>query len=174
MKISIRKIAFAAVVAAAYAALTIVLAPISFGPLQLRVSEVLCILPFFFPSSAWGLFVGCVIANMFSIYGVIDVIFGSAATLVSGFCVIWLGKRSEGIISKILACFSPAVFNALFVGGVIAYSVAEDAFWSVYVFSGAEIFLSELAVLLILGLPIMLNIHKTRLYKELQNIYNSK
>ena len=49
MKVSVRKMALAAVVAAIYASLTMFLAPISYGPIQLRVSEILCILPFFFP-----------------------------------------------------------------------------------------------------------------------------
>ena len=55
------RLAVMAVIAAAYAALTIVLAPISYGPVQFRISEVLCILPFFIPSSTWGLVVGCVV-----------------------------------------------------------------------------------------------------------------
>lgn len=55
MKISTRKLASAAVVGAAYAALTLLLAPISFGLVQFRVSEALCILPAFVPFTAWGL-----------------------------------------------------------------------------------------------------------------------
>ena len=58
MKISTRKLASAAVVGAAYAALTLLLAPISFGLVQFRVSEALCILPAFVPFTAWGLWAG--------------------------------------------------------------------------------------------------------------------
>ena len=81
MKFPVRKIAFSAVVAAVYAALTMLLAPISYGVLQFRISEVLCILPFFFPSTVWGLFIGCAISNILSTYGLLDVVMGSAATL---------------------------------------------------------------------------------------------
>ena len=56
MHITTRKLAAAAVTGAAYAALTMLLAPISYGAIQCRVSEVLCILPFFIPCTAWGLF----------------------------------------------------------------------------------------------------------------------
>lgn len=66
MHTSTKKLAAAAVVGAAYAALTMVLAPISYGAIQMRVSEVLCILPFFVPCTAWGLFLGCAIANVIS------------------------------------------------------------------------------------------------------------
>lgn len=81
MKISTRKLAAAAVVGAAYAALTLVLAPISFGLVQFRVSEALCILPAFVPCTAWGLWAGCAIANLAGGYGLPDIVFGSLATL---------------------------------------------------------------------------------------------
>lgn len=58
------KLATAAVVGACYAVLTMILAPISYGAVQFRVSEALCILPFFMPCTAWGLFGGCIIANL--------------------------------------------------------------------------------------------------------------
>ena len=61
-----RNIVTAAVIGALYAVLTMVLAPISYGPVQCRISEVLCILPFFMPSTTWGLFFGCAIANIAS------------------------------------------------------------------------------------------------------------
>lgn len=54
MHITTRKLAAAAVTGAAYAALTMLLAPISYGAIQCRVSEVLCILPFFIPCTAWA------------------------------------------------------------------------------------------------------------------------
>ena len=57
MHITTKKLAFAAVVGAAYAALTMLLAPISFGLVQFRVAEALCILPAFLPAASWGLWV---------------------------------------------------------------------------------------------------------------------
>ena len=55
MNSSVKNLASAAVVGSAYAALTMLLAPISFGLVQFRVSEALCILPAFLPSASWGL-----------------------------------------------------------------------------------------------------------------------
>ena len=86
MHITTRKLAAAAVTGAAYAALTMLLAPISYGAIQCRVSEVLCILPFFIPCTAWGLFAGCAIANLLSAAGIFDVVFGSLATLLAALC----------------------------------------------------------------------------------------
>ena len=52
-----------AAIAALYVVLTLVFAPISFGPVQVRIAEALCILPMFTPAAIPGLFIGCLIAN---------------------------------------------------------------------------------------------------------------
>jgi uncharacterized membrane protein len=62
----------AAVIGAAYAALTIALAPFSYGPVQLRFSEALTVLPCFTPAAIPGLFVGCLVSNLVSPYGITD------------------------------------------------------------------------------------------------------
>ena len=72
----------AAMIAAAYAAVTILLAPISYGPMQVRVSEALTILPLFTPAAIPGLFIGCAIANLAGGAVALDAIFGSLATLI--------------------------------------------------------------------------------------------
>ena len=82
-----QKLVSAAIVGALYAVLTMVLAPISYGPVQCRVSEVMCILPFFMPHTTWGLFLGCAIANIASTAGLADIVFGSLATLFACLCI---------------------------------------------------------------------------------------
>ena len=80
---SVRQLTLAAVIGALYAVLTLTASVfgITYGPVQCRVSEALCVLPFFFPEAKWGLFVGCLIANLLSPYGAPDIICGSLATL---------------------------------------------------------------------------------------------
>ena len=95
MKFTPRNLAFAAVVGAAYCALTLLLAPISFGAVQFRVSEALCILPAFLPGSAWGLWLGCALANFFGGYGVPDIVFGALATLGSSLCAARRARRKK-------------------------------------------------------------------------------
>ncbi|MGE4485563.1 MAG: QueT transporter family protein [Oscillospiraceae bacterium] len=168
MDTSIRKISFAAVVAAVYAALTILLAPISYGPVQMRLSEAMCILPFFFPMSVWGLFIGCIIANLMSAYGIIDVVFGSAATLMAALCTMYMGKKSSGgVLSKALACLPPVVFNAVIIGAVISFSATPDAFWAGFIVNGAEVALGEFAVMYVIGLPLMIYLPGTAFFQEL-------
>ena len=75
----------AAVVAAAYAGLTMLFAGPSYGYAQFRIAEAFCVLPFFFPATAPGLLVGCLVANLLSPYGAVDVICGTAATGLAAF-----------------------------------------------------------------------------------------
>ena len=76
-----QKLTLAAMTAAAYAALSLLGAVfgLTFGPIQVRFSEALCLLPFLFPETAWGLGVGCLIANLFSPYGALDIVVGRRA-----------------------------------------------------------------------------------------------
>lgn len=71
-----------AMIAGIYAALTIVLAPISFNFIQVRIAEALCILPLFTNAAVPGLFLGCLIGNFFGGAVLTDVFFGSLATLI--------------------------------------------------------------------------------------------
>ncbi len=153
----LRRLCYAAVVGAAYAALTMLLAPISYGPLQLRLAELLCVLPFLHPVFAWGLFVGCLIANLMSAGGLLDIVFGSLATLAAALCTAALGRRSRERLCSALGCLMPVVFNALVVGAVLAATGAGAgrsfaAAWALY---GAQLALSEAAVMLLLGLPLL-------------------
>ena len=72
----------AAAIATVYVVLTLVFAPISYGEVQVRISESLTILPFFTPAAVPGLFIGCLIANITGGAVIWDIIFGSIATLL--------------------------------------------------------------------------------------------
>lgn len=72
----------AAAIGAIYVVITLLFAPLSFGEVQIRFSEALTILPYFTPAAIPGLFVGCIIANLFGGALPIDIIFGSIATLI--------------------------------------------------------------------------------------------
>lgn len=158
MHITTRKLTAAAVTGAAYAALTMLLAPISYGAIQCRVSEVLCILPFFIPCTAWGLFAGCAIANLLSAAGIFDVVFGSLATLLAALCTAWLGRGrgAQSWVRCILAALMPVVFNFVFVGAVLTWSLTDAVFphlnASFWIFGG-QVALGEVIVLGVLGLP---------------------
>ncbi len=104
----------AAIIAAMYAALTIGFQPICYGQIQVRVSEVLTVLPFFTPAAIPGLFVGCLLANVFSPIGLADVIFGSLATLIAAYVTSKMRKTY-------LAPLPPVIVNGIVVGFELYY-----------------------------------------------------
>ena len=108
-------LAEAAVIAAIYALLTIVLAPISYGAVQVRISEALTVLPFFTPAAVPGLFVGCIAANIMSPYGLADLIFGSAASLIGVIGSYLLRKK------PLLVPLAPVISNGIIVGAMLYY-----------------------------------------------------
>lgn len=95
------------ILAAMYVALTLVFAPISYGALQFRVSELLVMMPFFNKKWIAGITIGCAIANMFSPLGIVDVVFGTLATFIAGV-----------LVSKVKNIYVASLFPAL-VNGVI-------------------------------------------------------
>lgn len=108
-------LAEASVIAAIYAVLTIVLAPISYGAVQVRISEALTVLPFFTPAAVPGLFVGCIAANLLSPYGLPDLIFGSLATLIGAAGSYMLRKKPA------LVSLPPVISNGIIVGVMLYY-----------------------------------------------------
>ena len=106
----------AAMIAAIYVVLTTVFAAFSFGEVQVRISEALTILPAFTPAAIPGLFVGCIISNFLGGAILMDVIFGSIATLIGA--VFTYKLRGS---SKWLAPLPPIVANALIVPFTLFY-----------------------------------------------------
>ena len=169
-----RKLAASGVIAAVYAVLTMALAPISYGAIQFRISEAMCILPFFIPSSAMGLFLGCAIANIMT-GNIFDVIFGSLATLCAGLITAWLGKKSHSIKNAVLACLMPVIFNALIIGAVIttAYSGLKlfDNF-GVFALNAAYVGLGEAGVMFFIGLPLIVKLKEKKFFTDWANKIN--
>ena len=137
------KLAVSAVIAALYAALTIALAPISYGPLQFRVSEALTVIPFLIPGTVWGLFIGCILANLYT-GSVLDILFGSLATLLAALLTAHFGKKGNTVKNRLLGCLMPVVFNALTVG------------------------VGEAGVLYLIGYPLMQYLPRIRFFRDMR------
>ncbi|QCX32729.1 QueT transporter family protein [Caloramator sp. E03] len=98
----------AGVIAAIYYVLTVVLKPISYGAVQFRLSEAMTILPFYMPEAIPGLFLGCMLANIFGGLGLIDIVFGSLTTLAAAYL-------TSKMPNKYLAVIPPILLNAFIV-----------------------------------------------------------
>lgn len=102
-----KHITHAALIGAAYAALTLVLAPISYAAVQLRLSEALTVLPILTPAAVPGLFVGVLIANALGPFSLIDMVCGSLLTLAAALLTRWWRKWPA------LALLPPVLLNGL-------------------------------------------------------------
>ena len=105
-----------AMIAACYVVLCLVFEPISYGGVQVRIAEALAILPLFTPAAIPGLFIGCIIANVIGGGIVLDVVFGSIATLIGAVGTYMLRNRTRW-----LAPVPPIVANALIVPFTLYY-----------------------------------------------------
>ncbi len=109
-----RYITKAAVIAVLYVVLTDVMGLLSFNPLQIRLSEGLTILPLIEPAAIPGLFVGCLLANLQSPFGIIDILGGSLVTLTAAY----LTSRAKNFW---MGALPPIILNSLFVSIWVSY-----------------------------------------------------
>ena len=162
-----QKLTLAAMTAAAYAALSLLGAVfgLTFGPIQVRFSEALCLLPVLFPETAWGLGVGCLIANLFSPYGALDIVVGSLSTLIAALLTARCKKMW-------LAPLPPVLTNTVLIGLVLAYEQAgtSAAFWPTYGFNAQTVGLGEVVACYGLGMLLLWRLSKsTALQNYLKN-----
>ena len=120
------------IIAAVYAALTLITPIFSYGVGQVRISEALCVLPFFTPAAIPGLFVGCALANLGSPFGIIDIVCGSIASLLAAYA-------TSKVKNKWLAPLPSVLLNGLIVGLMLA-QVLGYPWWAaiLYVAGGQD------------------------------------
>ena len=152
MKLHTRQLTCAAIVGAAYAVLSIFgsIFGITYGPIQCRFSEALCVLPFLLPETAWGLGVGCLIANLLSPYGVLDIVVGSLATLIAA---VWTSRVKR----RWLAPLPPVVCNTVLVGFTIAFAQTgfTAALPAAWLYNGLTVGVGELGACYVLGMLLL-------------------
>jgi uncharacterized membrane protein len=141
----IRATCLGAVIAALYTALTLVFQPISFGALQLRISEAFTLLPVLFPEAVPGLAVGCLLSNLLAGANPYDVVFGTLATLLAALLTRRLRKNVW------LAALPPVVCNGVIIGLVLTYAYGIDALW----LNMLTVSLGQAAVCYALGVPMV-------------------
>jgi uncharacterized membrane protein len=146
MSVSSKYIARAGIIAALYAVITIILAPISYGPVQVRVSEALTVLPYLTPAAIPGLFIGCLLANIYGGLGIYDIVGGSLLTLLAAFFTYLLSRTKK----PILAPLPPVLLNAF---GVSLY--LHFLFRMPYWLTVAYVGIGEVVACYILGYPLL-------------------
>ena len=155
---SVRDMAIAGLIAALYAVLGYFanIFGVAFGPVQVRFSEALCVLPFFFPAAVPGLAVGCLVVNLLSPYGALDIIFGTLATALAA---LW----TQRVPHNWLAPLPPVICNILIIPAVIAWQTTPaftSAFWGVFCWNAVTIGLGELIACCVLGGILLIRLPK--------------
>jgi len=142
----------AAMIAAIYVVLTFVANAFGLAnyAVQVRFSEALTILPYFTPAAIPGLFVGCIISNTLTGCALMDIIFGSIATLIGAFCTYKLRRI------KWLAPVPPIVANAIIVPFVLKYAYGIEPLW----FSFVTVTAGEIISCGILGMILLFSLQK--------------
>lgn len=166
----------AAIIAALYAVLTIgqnLLIPGSASmAVQFRVAEALTILAIYTPVAIPGLTIGCIIANISSVtagLGFYDMIFGSIASLIAALTMY--GLRNVRIFTlPIPAALMPALWNGLIIGFEIDFFFIGSLHFNFmdFLVQGGLVALGELAVLIVLGLPLCKLLDKTDLLEKVK------
>ena len=115
-----RSLARGAVIAALYAALTLILAPISYGALQVRVSEALTLLPLLMPEAIPGVTIGCLLANILGGSALPDILFGTLATGCAAIATYSFRRNFW------LAASMPVLANGIVVGAVVHFCYTPE------------------------------------------------
>ena len=157
-RFSPRQMARCAVIAAVYVALCLVLAPFSYGAVQVRIAEALCLLPVFGAEYIVGVTLGCFLANLFG-STILDVIFGTLATLLA--CLVTYKLRHVRLKGlAIPASLPPVLFNAVIVGAEITlfftdYHAMSAPLWLLCLSNGISVGVGELISCTVLGVALV-------------------
>ena len=155
-KNKVQFITHTALIAAAYAALTYIFAFMSYGQVQFRISEILVLFAFIEPKYGLGLVLGCILANLTSPLGVIDIVVGSFATLVAVLFITQV-KKVFGYNKKSLALASlgPVISNAIFVGLELTY-----LFQTPFMLNAMYVAIGEFTVVTLVGTTVVNTVMK--------------
>lgn len=145
------------VFAAVYALLTVLppLNAIGYGPVQVRVSEALTVLPFLAPWAPWGLYLGCILANLGSPFLAWDLTLGAMASLIAGFL-------TRKVRRAYVAPLPPVIVNALVVPIYVA-PLSGMPYWLVALYIAA----GEVAACYGLGYPLLLYLERSDSLREI-------
>lgn len=152
----------AAIFAALYFGLTVVVAPIAYGPIQFRISEMLSVLPFDrkyggFPAVV-GLSTGCLLANVISPLGIADVTLGTFGTVVATVLVWQIGERlGRGDIQKVIAGITSSMTQVVIIGVILLNVI----FGMPIIESVGGVFIGEIATAGVGGVLLLKALEKT-------------
>ncbi|MCL2398542.1 MAG: QueT transporter family protein [Defluviitaleaceae bacterium] len=163
-----KRITAIAMVAAIYAVLTTGLGIISYGPIQIRFAEILNLLAYFNPVFIFAVTLGTFIANMFSPYGLLDMIIGTSASFISLVLVWFTGK----INNMFLASFWPVIINAVMISFLILIATETEITFISFAGFAATVGAGQFIVMILMAYPLFkfLTLKHERIIEMIRNI----
>jgi len=155
MNISSKTLTRVALIAAIYTVLTLILAPISFGNIQVRIAEGLCVLCLFYAPAIGGVSLGCFLSNLLGVLlgsnptGYLDCLLGTLATLIA--CILMYKLRHKKVFNlELLSLLMPILWNMLIIGFELALLYMPDKLLLGTLIFGFEVGVGE-AISIVLG-----------------------
>ena len=136
---------------------------LTFGAVQIRFAEALTVLPFLFPATAPGLALGCLITNLLSPYGPIDIVMGTLATAIAAYLTIKMPRWY-------LAALPPIVVNAIILPPMWAWAgvgAVNSAFWAAWGLNVITFVIGEVAACYVLGTLLLKFLPKIRYFRAM-------
>lgn len=161
-----------AMIAAMYTVIGLIFAPVSFGTVQVRFSEMLTLLPVFNAGNIWGVTAGCFITNLIglmtgaNILGSLDIIFGTSATFAAAL-LTWLFKDIRIKNLPILSALPPVIINAVVVGWELCIMINGEFHPVIFTAQAVSVGLGQAISCLGLGIMMVRIIEKNPFIKEI-------
>ncbi len=159
-----------AMIAAVYTVISLVLAPFSFGNIQVRIAEALTLLPLIYAPSIWGVTLGCFLTNLIGVLmgvnptGVLDTVIGTSATLLAALCTYKL-KDVKFRDIPVWSILMPVLFNMVFVGIELGFILFPESIVTGSIICGLEVAVGEL-ISVVIGWYIIKLLDRTGIFRE--------
>lgn len=190
---SLRALVRAAVIAALYVGMCFVVPVLAYGPVQIRFSEALTLLPVVCPEAVLGVTVGCLLANTLS-FSPVDMLVGTLATLLAALATRrlrgvrwyprWCGRRVQDVVKPcpadqaqlnvgrgygipLLASLPPVLFNAVIVGAEISILYTPGVAMAGWLLNMGSVGLGQVVSCVLIGLPLLWVIERQPVLRRL-------
>ena len=143
-----------------YVALCYVFQPISYGMIQVRIAEALCIMALFDDFAILSITLGCLLSNLFIFNSIIDAIFGTVATFIGLICIKFIKKNNF-----FLKMLPTILSNAIIIPFVLKFAYFEN---TPLFLSGVWVGLGEVVAVYVIGYILYQALQRTRFFEKLQ------
>ena len=159
-----------AMIAAVYTVISLVLAPFTFGNIQVRIAEALTLLPLIYAPSIWGVTLGCFLTNLIGVLmgvnptGIMDTVIGTSATFLAAVCTYKLRDVKFRDI-PVWSILMPVLFNMVFIGIELGFILFPESIVTGSIICGLEVAVGEL-ISVIVGWYIIKLLDRTGIFRE--------